>query len=226
MYYCISFAIISSSACHISSNHEGLNLKLVRMLPLAWAERELEQGCVLWKMAKKKILVTWEIKNESTFALPAWDKILDCIGCCQNLQRWRVSADTMEFCKAWSNSCWDWGVVIGISVTFGWYCEWLVKFDFQGGFFKDFPQKPFVSQMQQCVWEASQRKIGLTDSHIVHAENLLSWFSAPSLAMPSKWFEVTREETYSCGLFGDWSCFSIVPETSVDCWGVNSWAAA
>ena len=88
-YCCISFAIISTSACPISTSHEGLNLKLVIALPLAWAERELAQGCILWKMARK-ILVTWEIKKESTFALVAWEKLLAYIGSCQNLQRWLV----------------------------------------------------------------------------------------------------------------------------------------
>ena len=39
----------------------------------------------------RKILVTCEIKNEGTFELVAWEKILACIGCCQNLQRWLVS---------------------------------------------------------------------------------------------------------------------------------------
>lgn len=82
-----------------------------------------------------------------------------------------------------------------------------MKFDFEGGCL--LPQNHFVSQIQQCVWEVSQRKMGLTSSRIVPAKNLLSRFSAPSLDMPLKW----SEETDSCGLFGDWSRFPGVPGT-------------
>lgn len=85
-YYYTSFAIISPSVCQIWSNQEGLQLKLIIVLPLAWAERELKQGWILWTMVWK-ILVIWEVKNDSIFVLVAWGKMLVCKGCCQKLQR-------------------------------------------------------------------------------------------------------------------------------------------
>lgn len=79
----------------------------------------------------------------------------------------------LVFCKAWSNRCWNQGVVAGISVPFGWCCRCPMKSDFQEGC--------FVSQIQHWVGEVSQRKMGLTCSHMLQAENLLSSLSAPSL---------------------------------------------
>lgn len=43
-----------------------------------------------------------------------------------------------------------------------------MKFDFQGSSL--LPQNGFVSEIQDCVWEVSQRKIGLTNSCIVHVK--------------------------------------------------------
>lgn len=43
-----------------------------------------------------------------------------------------------------------------------------MKFGFQGGCL--LPQNRFVSEIQHCVWEVSQRKIGLTNSRIVHVK--------------------------------------------------------
>lgn len=131
-----------------------------------------------------------------------------------------VGADTMVSCKTWSNSCWDRGVVTGISVTFGWCCRWPMKFDFQGGCL--LPQNHFVSQIQQCVQEVSQRKTGLTSSYIVHAENLLSWFSAPSLDMPFKRFEVTRRRLtpVGCLVTGPAS-----PSSQRLWWTIEGWTA-
>lgn len=67
--YCfISFAIISTSACQISSNHEGLNLELVRVLPLfeqkgnrsraAYYERRQEKSQLRGK-SRMKVLLHW-----------------------------------------------------------------------------------------------------------------------------------------------------------------------
>lgn len=46
-----------------------------------------------------------------------------------------------------------------------------MKFGFQGGCL--LPQNHFVSEIQDCVWEVSQRKIGLTNSHIVHVKKMI-----------------------------------------------------
>lgn len=43
----------------------------------------------------REILVTWEINSESTFVLVAWEKLLACIGGCQNLQRQHVLVLTL-----------------------------------------------------------------------------------------------------------------------------------
>lgn len=43
----------------------------------------------------RKILVTWEISNESTFVLAAWEKLL---ACSQNLQRKLVSVLALWHC--------------------------------------------------------------------------------------------------------------------------------
>lgn len=79
----------------------------------------------------------------------------------------------LVFCKASSTRCWNQGVVAEVSILFGWCCRCPMKSDFQGGC--------FVSQIQHWVGEVSQRKIGLTCTHMLQAGNLLSSFSASSL---------------------------------------------
>lgn len=214
-YFCIPIAIISRSSCQISTGHEGLNLKVgSKGVATGLSRKGTDPGLRIMKDGRR---------NPSYLGNQEWKYF--CIGSrgeVVSLYRFVskysevtcVGADTMVFCKAWSNGCWDRGVIMGISVTFGWCCRWPMKFDFEGGCL--LPQNHFVSQIQQCVWEVSQRKMGLTSSRIVPAKNLLSRFSAPSLDMPLKW----SEETDSCGLFGDWSRFPGVPGTR---WALEGW---
>lgn len=99
---------------------------------------------------------------------------LVCIGCCQNLQRCQCCYHSVLQSLIQQllepRHC---------SVPCGWCCRCPMKSDFQGGCLLSCNH--FVSQIQHWVGEVSQRKMGLTCSHMLHDENLLSSFSAPAL---------------------------------------------